>query len=120
MDFITDLPESTNSVLTGIAVIVDRLTKMAIYLPCQMDIDSPELALMIFEHAICKDGVPDNSITGCGMQFTCRFWTRVCSHLSINHRVSTAFHLQTDGQPERQNTTMEQYLRAFCIYKQDN
>jgi len=34
MDFVTDLPESTKSGYTGILVIVDRLTKMAIYLPC--------------------------------------------------------------------------------------
>ena len=39
MEFITDLPESTKSGYTGILVIVDRLTKMAIYLPCRQDID---------------------------------------------------------------------------------
>ena len=44
MDFVTDLPESMASGYTGILVIVDRLTKMAIYLPCRKDIDSPELA----------------------------------------------------------------------------
>jgi len=60
MDFFTDLPESTASGYTGIMVIVDRLTKMAIYLPCRKDIDSPELARMVFEHVIWKRGVPDN------------------------------------------------------------
>jgi len=120
MDFVTDLPESTDSGFTGIAVIVDRPTKMAIYLPCRKDIDSPELARMFFEHVICKHGVPDNIITDCGTQFTSRFWARVCSHLSINHRLSTAFHPQTDGQTERQNQTMERHLRAFCNYEQDN
>jgi hypothetical protein len=120
MDFVTDLPESTASGYTGILVIVDRLTKMAIYLPCRKDIDSPELARLFFEHVICKRGVPDNIVTDRGTQFTSRFWTRVCSHLSTDHRLSTAFHPQTDGQTERQNQTMEQYLRAFCNYEQDN
>jgi hypothetical protein len=120
MDFVTDLPESTASKYTGILVIVDRLTKMATYLPCRKDIDSPELARMFFEHVICKRGVPDNIVTDRGKEFTSRFWNRVCSHLSINHRLSTAFHPQTDGQTERQNQTMEQYLRAFCNYEQDN
>jgi hypothetical protein len=119
MDFVTDLPESTASGFTGILVVVDRLTKMAIYLPCQKDIDSPELARMFFEHVICKHGVPENNITDRGTQFTIRFCTRVCSHMSIDHRLSTAFHPQTDGQTERQNQTMEQYLRAFCNYEQD-
>jgi len=66
MDFITDLPESTRSGYTGILVIVDRLTKMAIYLPCRKDIDSPELARLFFEHVICKRGVPDNIVTDRG------------------------------------------------------
>jgi len=120
MDFITALPESAASGDTGILVIVDRLTKMAIYLPCRKDIDSPELARLIFEHVICKRGVPDNIVTDRSTQFTSRFWTRVCSHLSTDHRLSTALHPQTDGQTERQNQMMEQYLRAFCNYEQDN
>jgi hypothetical protein len=120
MDCVTDLPESTASKYTGILVIVDRLTKMPTYLPCRKDIDSPELAQMFFEHMICKRGVPDNIVTDRGKEITSRFWNRVCSHLSINHRVSTAFHPQTDGQTERQNQTMEQYLRGFCNYEQDN
>ena len=73
MDFVTDLPESTASGYTGILVIVDRLTKMAIYLPCRKDIDSPELARLFFEHVICKCGVPDNIVTDRGTQFTSRF-----------------------------------------------
>jgi hypothetical protein len=52
MDFVTDLPESTDSGYTAILVIVDRLTKMAIYLLCRKDIDSPELARMFFKHVI--------------------------------------------------------------------
>jgi len=120
MDLVTDLPESTASGYTGILVIVDRLTKMAIYLPCRNNIDSPELAQMWSEHVICNRSVPDNIVTDRGKEFTSRFWKSVCSHLSINHRLSTAFHPQTDGQTERQNQTMEQYLQAFCNYEQDN
>jgi hypothetical protein len=54
MDFVTDLPESTASGYTDILVVVDRLTKMAIYLPWRKDIDSLELARMFFEEVICK------------------------------------------------------------------
>jgi len=120
IDFVTDLPESTASGYTRILVIVDRLTKMAIYLLCRKDIASPELARLFFEHVICKRDVPDNIVLDRGTQFTSRFWMRVCSHLGTDHCLSTAFHPQTDGQTERQNQTMEKYLRAFCNYEQDN
>jgi hypothetical protein len=93
---------------------------MAIYLPCRKDLNSPELAQMFFEHVICNHGVLDDIITDRGTQFTSRFLTRVCSHMSIDHRLSTTFHPQTDGQMECHNQTMEQYLRAFCNYEQDN
>jgi hypothetical protein len=106
MDFVTDLPKSTASASTGILVIVDRLTKMAIDLPCRKDVDPPELARMFFEEVICKHGVPSNIVTDWGSQFTSRFWNRVCSHLSIDHRLSTLFLPQTDGQTKRQNQTM--------------
>jgi hypothetical protein len=120
MDFVTDLPESTAVGYTGILIIVDRLTTMAIYLPCRKDIESPELARLFFEHVICMRGVLNIIVTDCGTQFTSRFWTRVCSHLSTDHRLPTAFHPQMDGQMERQNQLMEQYLRVFCNYEQDN
>jgi len=93
---------------------------MVIYLPCRKDIDSPELAQMFFEHVICKRGVPDNIVTDYRKEFTSRFWKRVCSHLTINHRLSTVFCPQTNGQMEQQNQTMEQYLWTFCNCEQDN
>ena len=65
---------------------------------------------MFFEHVIRKGGVPDTIVTDSGKEFTSRFWNLVCSHLSNNHRLSTAFHPQTNGQTERQNQTIEQYL----------
>jgi hypothetical protein len=119
MDFVTHLPESPKSRNTGILVIIDRLGKMAIYLCCRKNIDSPELGSMFFEHVICKHGVRNNIITNRGTQFSSRFWTRVCSHMSIEHQLLTTCHPQTDGQTERQNLIMEQYLLAFSDYEQD-
>jgi len=65
---------------------------------------------MFFDHVICQRGVPAIIVTDRGKEFTSRFWKRVCPHLSLNPRLWTAFHPQTEGQTERQNQTMEQYF----------
>ena len=39
--------------------------------------------------------------------------------LGIQTKLSTAYHLQTDGQTERVNQELEQYLRVFIDYRQE-
>jgi hypothetical protein len=120
MDFVTVLDDSTASGYTRMHDIGDRLIKMAIYLPCPKDIDSPEWAWLFFAHIICRCGIPANIVTDRGTHFTSGFWTWECSHLSTDHHLSTAFHRQIDGQTELQNQMMEQYLQAFYNYEPDN
>jgi len=75
---------------------------------------------MLFEHVICKRSEPDNITTDYSEEITSQFWGMVCIHLTINHWLSTAFHLYTDGENERHSQMIEQTLRAFCNNKQDN
>ena len=55
-----------------------------------------------------------------GSLFTSKFWSTFCFYLGAQHHLSTAFHLQTDGQTEQQNQTLEHYLRVYCNFAQDD
>jgi len=47
-------------------------------------------------------------------------WAHICKILKIEQRLSTAYHPETDGQTERMNQTLEEYLRHFCTYYQED
>ena len=123
MDFVTGLPVSTNwkgETYDSILVIVDRLTKMVHYEPVKVTIDAPGLAEVIIDVVVRHHGLPDSIVSNRGSVLTSKFWSLLCYFLGIKQRLSTAFHPQTDGQTERQNSIMEAYLRAFVNYEQND
>lgn len=118
MDFIVGLP--TSSGFNAIWVVVDRLTKMAHFIPCMDTITAQELAHLFLNNVFRLHGLPDDIISDRGSVFTSRFWRSLLELLDIKANMSTAFHPQTDGQTERTNAILEQYLRTFMNYQQDN
>ena len=117
-DYIVDLPVSHG--YDALLVFIDRLTKMAHLIPCNKTTDAPQFARMFLDHVIRLHGLPDSLVSDRGAIFTSHFWKSLAKLLNINGRLSTSFHPQTDGQTERMNQTVEQYLRIYCNYQQDN
>ena len=93
---------------------------MVYYKPVKVTIDAPGLAKVIIDVVVRHHGLPDSIVTDRGSLFTSKFWSSLCYFLGIKRRLSTAFHPQTDGQTERQNSTMEPYLRAFVNFEQND
>jgi transposase InsO family protein len=118
MDFITDLPtvRAKNSIL----VVVDRLTKMAHFTPCSKLITAEETAQLILDEIVQLHGLPEEIVSDRGPQFASKFWHRLFKLLGVDIRLSSAFHPETDGQTERTNQTLEQYLRCTVNYQQDD
>ena len=118
MDFITDLPLSEDS--DSILVVVDHLSKMAHFLPCSKDITADQTASLFLKHVIRLHGLPDDIVSDRGPQFASRFWSCLFKLLGTKTNLSSAYHPQSDGQTERVNQILEQYLRCFINYQQDN
>jgi hypothetical protein len=117
MDFITDLPESSGC--TAILVVVDRLSKMRHFIPCK-DMDAPTVARLFVQHVFKLHGLPESIVSDRGTQFVSEFWRCLCQILKIDAKYSTAYHPETDGQTENANAFLEQYLRMFVNYLQDD
>ena len=100
--------------------MVDHLTKQPHLVPCRTDVDAKALAKVFLEWIFRLYGLPKTIVSDRGPQFTSVFWGELCRCLGIDRRMSTAFHPQTDGQTERMNAVMEQYLRSYVNYLQDD
>jgi hypothetical protein len=112
MDFVVQLP------LTGhghdaILVFVDKLTKMAHFVATKTTCDSAEAAQLFLTHVFRLHGLPIQMLHDRGPQFMSNFWTEFFKLCGVQQVASTAFHPQTDGQTERVNGVLEDYLRHF-------
>lgn len=119
MDFITHLPR-TKAGFDAIVVFADLLSKMAHFIPTITSASAPDIAKIFFDVVFRLHGLPKAIISDRDACFTSRFWKSLFQNLGTKLSMSTAFHPQTDGQTERTNRTLEDMLRAYVNYKQDN
>src|SRR3954463_7821405 len=119
MDFITHLPK-TKKGYDAIVVFVDMFSKMVHLAPSRTTATAPETAQIFFDNVVKLHGLPKTIVSDRDPKFTSRFWQTIFHTLGTKLAMSTAFHPQTDGQTERANRTLEDMLRAFTNYQQDN
>lgn len=117
-DFIVKLPTSRG--FDSIHTIIDRNTKMVHFIPVKESITTLEVGDQLIKEVIRLHGVPETIVSDRGPQFTREMLMQLYQHLGIKPLLSTAYHPQTDGQSERTNQIVEQYLRIFCFQRQDD
>ncbi|CAJ0919665.1 unnamed protein product [Ranitomeya imitator] len=111
MDFITDLPASSGC--TVIWVVVDRFSKMGHFTPLSGLPSAPKLAKLFIQHVLRLHGLPLHIVSDRGVQFISRFWRSLCKLLDVALEFSSAYHPQSNGQVERVNQVLTNYLRHF-------
>ena len=118
MDFVTDLPPSHGK--TIIWVVVDHFSKMAHFIPLPALPSAPQLAKHFLRHIFRLHGLPSHIVSDRGVQFVSKFWRALCGRLKIKLDFSSSYHPQTNGQVERVNQILGDYLRHFVSSRQDD
>jgi len=118
VDFIVELPQSDGH--DAIMVVVDSLCKRAHFLPVNTTITAEGSARQFRDNVWKLHGLPSRILSDRRLQFTAEFTTELCWLLRIKPAKTTAYHPQVDGQTERVNQELEQYLWLFTSERQDN
>ena len=118
LDFITGLPRVGE--YDSILVVVDRFSKYATFIPMPQVSSSEDTARAFFKHVVKYWGVPKSIVSDRDGRFLGTFWGELFRLLGSRLDMSTSYHPQTDGQTERFNSLLEEYLRHFISSSQKN
>jgi transposase InsO family protein len=80
---------------------------MNIYVPTNKTCDSVELTSLLMDAVVRRYGVLKGIISDRGSVFTSQYWSDFAYKARVKHKLSIAFHPQTDGQTKRINQTLE-------------
>ncbi|KAL0416333.1 UNVERIFIED_CONTAM: Transposon Ty3-I Gag-Pol polyprotein [Sesamum latifolium] len=111
MDYISELPKVGD--LGSIIVVVDRLSKYATFIAAPKHVTAEGTAHLFFKHIVKYWGLPKDIISDWDSRFTDVFWAELFKILGSKLSMSSSYHPQSDGQTERFNSMLEEYLRHF-------
>jgi hypothetical protein len=94
---------------------VDRLTKVAHFIPVKTTYSGSKPAELYMSRIVFLHGVPKKIMSDRGFQFTSKFWEKLHESMDTKLNFSSAYHPQTDGQTERTNQILEDMLRACAL-----
>jgi len=92
---------------------------MAYFIPTTEKTLAKGLARLFRDNVWKLHGLPESIISDRGPQFAAGIIKELNRMLGIESKLLTAFHPQTDGQTERMNQELEQYLRMFIDHRQE-
>jgi hypothetical protein len=119
MDFIVKLPKS-GKYDTLLTITDHDCSKAVILIPCQETITAEGVAALYMRYIFPRFGAPKKIISDCDTRLMSKFARALCAALGVYQNISTAYHPRTDGQSEKSNQWVEQFLRFFCDKRQDD
>ncbi len=116
MDLITGLPMIMKQ-HESIMVMVDRLIKVAHFIPVKTTYSASEVAQMFITKIVRLHGVPKKSVLNRDSNFTSKFWNELFAGLGTDLAFSTIYHPYTDGQIVRVNRILTDMMRMYVMHQ---
>ena len=107
--------ETYDAVLT----ITDRATKMVHFVATSRMEKATDTARYSIQHVVKAHGLPRSVICDRDSKFLSLFWQSVMQLLGVSARTTSGLHLQANGQAERTNQTLRQYLMVYAKQSED-
>jgi len=104
----------------SILIVCDRFSKMSHFVVTTEKTMAEGLARLFRDHMWKLHRLPESVISDRGLQFAAELTKKLNKMLGIETKLFIAYHLQTDSQTERTNQELEQYLRMYVNYRQNN
>jgi hypothetical protein len=111
MDFVGTLRPDNGFDL--ILTITDHLGADIRIIPTQTDINAEDLAVLFFDHWFFKNGLPTEIMSDRDKLFISRFWKALTALCGVKLKMSSSYHLESDGSSERTNKTINQSLQYY-------
>ena len=111
MDFITRFPKAREC--KSIFVVVDHFSKYSMFMAAPKACPAEEITDLFFSHVVKCFSLPKDIVGDRDARFTGHFWVELFKLLGSELKFSTTNHPQTNGQPEKINAFLEEYLRHY-------
>ena len=118
VNFIMKLPVSKGH--DSILVVCDRFSKMSHFVATTEKTTAEGLARLFRDNVWKLHGLPESVILDRGLQFAAGMMKKLNKMLGIEKKLSMDYHQEIDGQMERNNQELEQYLRMYVNHRQNN
>ncbi|RVW62992.1 Transposon Tf2-12 polyprotein [Vitis vinifera] len=118
MDFITGFPKVCD--FKFVFVVVDGFSKYVVFIPAHDACPAEEATKLFFSNVVKHFGLPRDIVNDRDTRFTGKFWDELFKLLGSELKFSTTNHPQTDGQTERINALLEEYLKHYVTATQKN
>jgi hypothetical protein len=103
-------PLKPNQGYDAILTITDRLGADIQIIPMKIDISAEDLAVLFFDHWFCENDLPSEIISDQEKIFVLQFWRALTALCGVTLKMTSSYHLQTNGSSEQTNKTINQSL----------